>query len=182
MEKKYNEANPEGNDIPYCPLTEEEKTALKANEDTSEPPAPTEPPAPRPYTSNIRILPSSLTPFHRAYMAQLKAGKDPAVAAEQAEGASGPHSQSEKEKLENARRLKGISKSPILEEGSSKPAGMTPVPQKKARPTKWQFGIRSRNSPLEAIGCIYRALQKLGAQWLIDGEWNGNVDESTEPA
>ena len=48
---------------------------------------------------------------------------------------------------------------------------MTPVPQKKTKPTKWQFGIRSRNQPLEAIGCIYRALQKLGAEWVVDDEW-----------
>jgi len=45
---------------------------------------------------------------------------------------------------------------------------MTPVPQKKSKPIKWQFGIRSRNQPLEAIGCIYRALQKLGAEWIVD--------------
>jgi carbon catabolite-derepressing protein kinase len=37
---------------------------------------------------------------------------------------------------------------------------------KKPRQTKWQFGIRSRNAPLEAVSCIYRALKKLGAEWV----------------
>lgn len=80
-----------------------------------------------------------------------------------------PHPQTEAEKAETARRLNPHSKSQIkLDEASKRPAGMTPVPQKKPKPTKWQFGIRSRNQPLEAIGCIYRALQKLGAEWVLD--------------
>jgi carbon catabolite-derepressing protein kinase len=57
---------------------------------------------------------------------------------------------------------------------------MTPVPQKKAKPTKWQFGIRSRNQPLEAIGCIYRALQKLGAEWVVDEDWAPRRRESQD--
>lgn len=40
-------------------------------------------------------------------------------------------------------------------------------PVKKARPVKWQFGIRSRNTPAEAMLAIYRALQKMGAQWEV---------------
>ena len=76
------------------------------------------------------------------------------------------------EKAETARRLNPHSRSQLkLDEASKRPAGMTPVPQKKTKPTKWQFGIRSRNQPLEAIGCIYRALQKLGAEWVVDDEW-----------
>jgi len=83
-----------------------------------------------------------------------------------------PHPQSEAEKAETARRLNPHSRSQLkLDEASKRPAGMTPVPQKKSKPTKWQFGIRSRNQPLEAIGCIYRALQKLGAEWVIDEDW-----------
>jgi len=83
-----------------------------------------------------------------------------------------PHPQTEAEKAETARRLNPHSRSQLkLDEANKRPAGMTPVPQKKAKPTKWQFGIRSRNQPLEAIGCIYRALQKLGAEWVVDEEW-----------
>ena len=41
---------------------------------------------------------------------------------------------------------------------------------KKPKPTRWQFGIRSRNPPLEAVSCIYRALKKLGAEWVAADE------------
>lgn len=123
-----------------------------------------------PYKSKIGILPSSLTPYHRAYMEARKSGKpmETPLPVEKPEDKE-PHPQTEAEKAETARRLNPHSKSQIkLDEASKRPAGMTPVPQKKPKPTKWQFGIRSRNQPLEAIGCIYRALQKLGAEWVID--------------
>lgn len=82
-----------------------------------------------------------------------------------------PSPQTDAEKAETARRLNPHSRSQLkLDEASKRPAGMTPVPQKKSKPTKWQFGIRSRNQPLEAIGCIYRALHKLGAEWVIDDD------------
>lgn len=89
-----------------------------------------------------------------------------------------PHPQTEAEKLETARRLNPHSRSHLkLDEASKRPAGMTPVPQKKMKPVKWQFGIRSRNQPLEAIGCIYRALQKLGAEWTTeDSDWEAPQD------
>lgn len=49
-----------------------------------------------------------------------------------------------------------------------KPEMMTPLPSKetkKPKPTKWQFGIRSRNSPSEAMLAIYKALKAMGAVW-----------------
>lgn len=49
----------------------------------------------------------------------------------------------------------------------AKPDAMTPLPQKKPRATKWQFGIRSRNSPAEAMLAIYRALSAMGAEWEV---------------
>lgn len=127
----------------------------------------------RPFISKIGILPSSLPSYHRDYMEARKSGKEipstlPPIDMEHVES----HKQSSAEQAETARRLKPHSRSQLkLEEGNKKPAGMTPVPQKKSRPTKWQFGIRSRNQPLEAIGCIYRALKKLGAEWVVDEDW-----------
>ncbi|CAZ81571.1 unnamed protein product [Tuber melanosporum] len=70
--------------------------------------------------------------------------------------------------------------------------GLTPLPPghaqqaKRQRQTRWQFGIRSRNSPLEAVGCIYRALRKLGAEWELEecetpGEDNKNKRTQTVP-
>ncbi|KAH8811864.1 BcSNF1, Snf1-like protein kinase [Xylogone sp. PMI_703] len=123
----------------------------------------------RPYVSKVGILPSSLPAYHKDYMQAKKAGRAPINSTEltQPDVLSVP--QSEAEKIETARRLNPHSRSQIkLDEANKRPVAMTPVPQKKAKPTKWQFGIRSRNQPLEAIGCIYRALQKLGAEWVLD--------------
>lgn len=130
----------------------------------------------RPYVSKIGILPSSLPTYHRDYMDAKRSGRNIQSTLSQAHvDADSPAPQTEAEKVENARRLNPHSRSQLkLDEASKRPAGMTPVPQKKARPTKWQFGIRSRNQPLEAIGCIYRALQKLGAEWVIDEGYDEN--------
>lgn len=54
--------------------------------------------------------------------------------------------------------------------------GMTPIEtdpkrrserEKKVKPTKWQFGIRSRNQPAEAMLAIYKALRAMGADWEV---------------
>lgn len=98
-----------------------------------------------------------------------KAGRTPVTPSANTNIDTDQGPQTEADKLETARRLNPHSRSQIkLDEASKRPIPMTPVPQKKAKPTKWQFGIRSRNQPLEAIGCIYRALQKLGAEWIVD--------------
>lgn len=128
----------------------------------------------RPYVSKIGILPSSLPSYHRDYMEAKRSGRslESKLSTAHSETDS-PQPQTEAEKAETARRLNPHSRSMLkLDEASKRPAGMTPVPQKKNKPTKWQFGIRSRNQPLEAIGCIYRALHKLGAEWVVDEDWS----------
>lgn len=35
----------------------------------------------------------------------------------------------------------------------------------KSKARKWQFGIRSRNQPFEAMKCLYQALKAAGADW-----------------
>ena len=127
----------------------------------------------RPYVSKIGILPSSLPTYHKDFMEARRTGKNIGNPLSTAHSeVNEPHPQTEAEKAETMRRLNPHSRSQLkLDEASKRPAGMTPVPQKKAKPTKWQFGIRSRNQPLEAIGCIYRALQKLGAEWVVDEDW-----------
>jgi len=139
----------------------------------------------RPYVSKIGILPSSLPAYHKVYWEAFKSGKslDDNLSTAHAEDKE-PHPQTEAEKAETRARLNPHSKgSQIKLQEASKPAALTQIPQKKSRPTKWQFGIRSRNQPLEAIGSIYRALQKLGATWAIeedddeDGVEDGNEGE-----
>lgn len=89
-----------------------------------------------------------------------------------------PHEQKQtpEQQAATARRLKPHNKSQIgldkaARERESKPEGMTPVanttPHKKPRQTKWQFGIRSRNQPAEAMLAIYKALAAMGAEWEV---------------
>jgi carbon catabolite-derepressing protein kinase len=77
------------------------------------------------------------------------------------------------EQEETARRLKPHSRSQLrLNEAIKRPQELTPVnPPKKSKPIRWQFGIRSRNAPWEALLCIYKALEKLGCSWLVDEDY-----------
>ncbi|KAI9687398.1 MAG: Protein kinase [Bogoriella megaspora] len=123
--------------------------------------------------STISVLPSSLPDYHRAYMAgkpeEVKAGKS-----ESKQGSPDDHPpvppRTEDDRVAAAARLKGAqSRSPGTAPSVMKPQGMTPIQQssqtKKPKPTKWQFGIRSRNSPAEAMLAIYKALSAMGADW-----------------
>jgi carbon catabolite-derepressing protein kinase len=112
--------------------------------------------------STIAVLPSSLPDYHRAYMS---GGPKPNNLSEQTSGS--PHERTEQEKAATARRLKPHSRSQINLDKAHKPDAMTPIPAKKARPTKWQFGIRSRNAPAEAMLAIYKALRTMGADWEV---------------
>jgi carbon catabolite-derepressing protein kinase len=70
-----------------------------------------------------------------------------------------------------------------------KPEGMTPVPEKpppssKPKARKWQFGIRSRNAPFEAMKCLYNALEAQNAVWevipALGHESDANGEEGKE--
>jgi carbon catabolite-derepressing protein kinase len=115
--------------------------------------------------TTISVLPSSLPNYHKAYMSghppssiDSQAGLDPPAPARSAE-----------DKAAAARRLKPHSRSSQIQlEKLGKPEAMTPMPSlKKSRPIKWQFGIRSRNAPAEAMLAIYKALRAMGAEWEV---------------
>lgn len=93
-----------------------------------------------------------------------------------------PRTQAEQE--EAARRLKPHSRSQLQNDSpAQRPQGLTPAnPPKKPKPVRWQFGIRSRNAPWEALVCIYKALAKLECTWLVDEDYEkvhgaGDEDE-----
>ncbi|CCC09037.1 unnamed protein product [Sordaria macrospora k-hell] len=142
--------------------------------------------SPRPYVSKIGILPSSLPTYHKVFMEREKAkaeGLEPPDAIPTiVEPANQPRSQAEQE--ETIRRLKPHSKSQLrLDEANKRPQGLTPVnPPKKNKPARWQFGIRSRNAPWEALVCIYKSLNKLGAGWIVDEDYERALreDEDTD--
>lgn len=126
---------------------------------------------PRSPASTIAILPSSLPEYHAAFMkGQINKSASPTLTDESKAGDfDRPRTKEEREAT--AMRLKPHSKSSAnLHRHAEKPEPMTSLPDKQARKqrvTKWQFGIRSRNSPAEAMLAIYKALQKMGAQWEV---------------
>ncbi|OQO07201.1 hypothetical protein B0A48_07771 [Cryoendolithus antarcticus] len=126
---------------------------------------------PRAPASTIGVLPSSLTEYHLAYMrGQINKTSSPTHMEDQRTGdLDRPRTKEEQEAT--AKRLKPHSKSSAnLHRHAEKPEPMTSMPEKtakKPRTTKWQFGIRSRNSPAEAMLAIYKALQKMGAEWEV---------------
>ena len=84
------------------------------------------------------------------------------------------HEQNSDEQAETARRLKPYSRSSlnvrkITANASKDPTGVIITTAKtKGNRTKWQFGIRSKSEPLDAIKCLYKALGSMGdCQWQV---------------
>lgn len=138
--------------------------------------------------STIAILPSSLPDYHAAYM---RGHIKPHSPTNIEETATEDRPRTKEEQEATARRLKPHSKSSAnLHRHTDKPEPMTSIPDKhskKPRQTKWQFGIRSRNTPTEAMLAIYKALGKMGAQWEVSkprepgaGSGEGSPERSRE--
>ncbi|KAI0811932.1 protein kinase SNF1 [Xylaria sp. FL0064] len=135
--------------------------------------------SPRGYVSHVGILPTSLPALHREYLERQNAGIDEPLNAPVPEVPLQPRTPAEQQ--EAVRRLKPHSKNNMrLDENHSRPQQMTPVPAKKSKPVRWQFGIRSRNAPFEALLCIYKALAKLGATWVHDEDYDKVHGEESE--
>ncbi|KAI1824298.1 protein kinase SNF1 [Xylaria intraflava] len=135
--------------------------------------------SPRGYVSHVGILPTSLPGLHREYLERQNADIDESLDAPVPDVPLQPRTPAEQQ--EAARRLKPHSKNIIrLDESQGRPQQMTPVASKKPKPVRWQFGIRSRNAPFEALLCIYKALAKLGATWLQDEDYAKENSEEPE--
>ena len=143
------------------------------------------------YVSKIGILPSSLPYYHNQIMAQRKADKE--AAARRAAGHDEGEEMTEAEAAEfakcsletghkkvlssaeqaaNALRLKPHSRSTlqlqkINADAAERVETLSQTASKKRHGFKWQYGIRSRNQPLDAMHCIYKALKKQGAEWHV---------------
>ncbi|KAK5164791.1 Protein kinase [Saxophila tyrrhenica] len=120
--------------------------------------------------STIAVLPSSLPDYHAQYMkGQAQQHASSPTQADDAPDDNRLRTQEEQEAT--ARRLKPHSRSTTnLQRNGNKPESMTPIPDKgskKTKPQKWQFGIRSRNTPCEAMLALYKALKKMGAEWEV---------------
>ncbi|KAM5368365.1 hypothetical protein ACJA88_011026 [Fusarium oxysporum] len=139
---------------------------------------------PRPYVSKVGILPSSLPAYHKDYMEREKAGSVENSPPKVLINDEPPSNRTDAEKEETARRLRPHSRSQLrMDEANTRPQGMTPInPPKKNKPVRWQFGIRSRNSPWEALLCIHKALHKLGATYIPDEDYESRTAEERAEA
>lgn len=120
--------------------------------------------------STIAVLSSSMPDYHVAYMkGQRNRSQGTRSGEEPPSEEQRPRNKEEQEAL--SRRLRPHSRSSTnLSRQSEKPEPMTAMPEKvakKPKPQKWQFGIRSRNTPAEAMLALYKALQKMGAEWEV---------------
>ncbi|KAL5117056.1 Protein kinase [Pleosporales sp. CAS-2024a] len=112
--------------------------------------------------STVAILPSSLTEYHKAYM---KGHPRPPPQPDY-DGLPPTPEQTEEQRQISARRLKPNFRA-LPDTARNRPEPLTSLPAKKPRPTKWQFGIRSRNQPAEAMLAIFKALKAMGADWEV---------------
>ena len=140
------------------------------------------------YVSKIGILASSIPYYHNQFMehkkkvererhARVSSSKGEEMSPDEVAYFSkvgldsGPREQSSEEQAETAKRLKPHSRSTlqlqyITSQAPEKPGALTRTPSKKNR-TRWQFGIRSRNLPHEAMHCVYKALAAQNADWEV---------------
>lgn len=142
----------------------------------------------KPYTSKIGILTTSLPLYHNQLMDIRRADQRLRDAKEQGESLRPEEveklsrlsldvdsgEQTIEEQAETARRLKPHSRSTIqlqaiTAQASKELTGVVITPTKpKGNRTKWQFGIRSKSEPLDAIKCLYKALGSMGdCQWQV---------------
>lgn len=128
----------------------------------------------------IAVLPSSLPDYHKLYMAGQPKAPEPK---------NDDTQEDEPSREVRKRRLNPHSKAQINvdrnNDRDNKPDSMTSAPaeKKKAKATKWQFGIRSRNPPNEAMLAIYRALEAMGGDWQVpEYRAPGDFGEGNEEA
>jgi len=129
-----------------------------------------------PRVSHVRILPTSLPYVHDQLMEQRdreQRAREQLLAERRQEAARvdpGAPEQglSQEEQALTARALKPHSRSVVdLDKLRFEPPIGHATSQQPKRSRKWQFGIRSRNQPYEAMLYLYRAIAAQGGLWDI---------------
>lgn len=128
-----------------------------------------------PRVSHVRILPTSLPYVHDQLMEQREREQRARYEElQQRAGQTGMDSTAEDRELNQeeqalaARALKPHSRSVVdLDKLRLEPPIGHPISQQPKRSRKWQFGIRSRNQPYEAMLYLYRAIAAQGGVWDI---------------
>lgn len=137
-----------------------------------------------PRVSHVRILPTSLPYVHDQLMEQRdreQKAREQLLAERRQEAARadpGAPEQglSQEDQALTARALKPHSRSVVdLDKLRFEPPIGHPITQQPKKSRKWQFGIRSRNQPYEAMLYLYRAIAAQGGLWDIKPVESGMV-------
>lgn len=121
-----------------------------------------------PRLSHVRILPTSLPYVHDQLMEQRDREQRARQEAARADPSAPQQELSQEDQALSARALKPHSRSVVdLDKLRFEPPIGHPITQQPKRSRKWQFGIRSRNQPYEAMLYLYRAIAAQGGTWDI---------------
>jgi len=148
------------------------------------------------YVSKIGILTTSLPMYHNQIMKAKKEDEERRRAEAEGEPLEpreaemlskmslevGSDYQTSEQQAETLRRLKPHSRSTVhiqhilsaASKDSEEAAAHAAKP--KTKNTKWQFGIRSKNEPVDAVKCLYKALKAMG-----DCQWHVPPPKSSAP-
>ncbi|KAL4964901.1 serine/threonine-protein kinase [Aspergillus stella-maris] len=144
-----------------------------------------------PRVSHVRILPTSLPYVHDQLMEQRERERERALEDLQEKEAQGrldeddptKAARSPEEQEATARALKPHSRSIIdFDKLRFEPPEHRGAASQPKRPRKWQFGIRSRNQPYEAILYLYRAIAAQGGIWEVQPAESGTPMPDLDPA
>ncbi|KAJ5154359.1 Ubiquitin-associated domain (UBA) [Penicillium coprophilum] len=148
-----------------------------------------------PRVSHVRILPTSLPYVHDQLMEQRdrdKRARNQILEQRRQEAAqhdpeghgSAYRDMSPAEQAATARALKPHARSVVdLDKLRFEPPTGQPLEKQPKRSRKWQFGIRSRNQPYEAMLYLYRAIAAQGGLWDIQPVESGtNIGPDATPS
>ncbi|CAI7613576.1 unnamed protein product [Penicillium bialowiezense] len=147
-----------------------------------------------PRISHVRILPTSLPYVHEQLLEQRereRRARNEMLEQQRQEGADFDHpdqaayrDMSPEEQAATSRALKPHSRSVIdLDKLRFEPPTGQPLEKQPKRSRKWQFGIRSRNQPYEAMLYLYRAIAAQGGLWDIQPVESGtNIGPDAVPS
>ncbi|KAJ5472756.1 hypothetical protein N7530_006757 [Penicillium desertorum] len=148
-----------------------------------------------PRVSHVRILPTSLPYVHDQLMEQrdrdkrarselLEQRRQEAAQLDPEGHGSAYRDMSPEEQAATARALKPHARSVVdLDKLRFEPPTGQPLEKQPKRSRKWQFGIRSRNQPYEAMLYLYRAIAAQGGLWDIQPVESGtNIGPDATPS
>ncbi|KAJ5780768.1 Carbon catabolite derepressing protein kinase Snf1 [Penicillium paradoxum] len=179
---------------PSAPAVNRNRTTSVSHRRASEDPQQSESEE-EPRLSHVRILPTSLPYVHEQLMEQrdreqrarnqmLEQRRQEAAHLDPEGRGSAYRDMSPEEQAATTRALKPHARSVVdLDKLRFEPPTGQPLEKQPKRSRKWQFGIRSRNQPYEAMLYLYRAIAAQGGLWDIQPVESGtNIGPDAIPS